>query len=112
MRYLESLEENEEIGGVVFVAGFTDDLGFEEIKTFFKDPIDFEKIKKHCSKFTAIHSDNDPYVDMKYADILKDKLNVKVIVKHGMDHFSGSVDGEKSCLSLPDVSKSVLEMYS
>ncbi len=31
LRYLESLKENEKIGGAVLVAGFTDDLDFKEI---------------------------------------------------------------------------------
>ena len=45
LRYLETLKENQKIGGVVFVAGFTDDLGFDELKNFFTTPINFEKIK-------------------------------------------------------------------
>lgn len=110
LRYLESLGENEKIGGVVLVAGFTDDLGFEELKNFFETPIDFEKIKRHCDTFVLIHSDNDPYVDLKYGDILKEKLGAKLIVKHNMKHFSGPIDKEDSCVSLPDVTEAVLDM--
>jgi len=65
LRYLEGLKEDEKIGGVILVAGFTDNLDFKEIKSFFEAPIDFEKIKNHCSNFVAIHSDNDPYVSLK-----------------------------------------------
>ncbi len=110
LRYLESLEVGEKIGGAVFVAGFTDDLGFEELKNFFETPIDFEKAKSHCPKFIAIHADNDPFVALKYGDIFKEKLDAEVIVKHNMGHFSGPVDDEKSCTELPDVVESVLQM--
>lgn len=110
MRYLETLKDDQKVGGVVFVAGFTDDLGYKELTNFFETPIDFEKIRMKAKYFVAIASDNDPYVDLKYKDILKDKLDAEAIVKHGMNHFSGPVDDEASCLSLPEVSKSVLKM--
>ena len=110
LRYLESLKENEKIGGAIFVAGFTDNLGYEEIKSFFEVPIDFEKIKTHCPKFVAIHSDNDPNVPLKHGDIFKEKLGAKLIIKHKMGHFSGEVDKEDSCTQLPDVVESLLEI--
>jgi len=109
MRYLESLDKDEKIGGVVFVAGFTDNLGFEEIKTFFETPINFEEIKKHCSKFVAIHSDDDPYVDLKYGDILKKEFDAKVIIKHNAKHFSGEIGDKESCNQLSDVKKNIIE---
>ena len=46
-RYLESLAPGQKIGGVVLVAGFTDDLGFKELKNFFTTEIQFEKIKSN-----------------------------------------------------------------
>lgn len=98
------------IGGVVMVAGYTDDLGFKELENFFETPIDFEKIKTKTSHFVAIHSDNDPYVDLKYGDILKEKLGAKLIVKHNMGHFSGPADDSQSVTSLPDVIEAILEM--
>lgn len=104
MRYLETLEEDEKIGGVIMVAGFTEDLGFSEIKNFFEKPFDFSKIKSRVKNgIYAIQSDNDPYVDLRFADILKKKLGAEVIVKHGASHFSGAIEGEKTCSQLPDV---------
>lgn len=109
MRYLETLSDAQKVGGVVFVAGFNENVGFDEIQTFFETPIiDLAKIKtKSKNGFFAIHSDNDPYVDMKYADILKEGLGAEVIVKHAAAHFSGATDGEDVCLELPDVTSSV-----
>ncbi len=37
----------------------------------------------------AIHSDNDYYVALHQADILKERLNAEVVIKKGMGHFSG-----------------------
>lgn len=110
LRYLESLAPGQKIGGVVLVAGYTDDIGFEELKNFFTTPILFEQIKKRAKHFVAIHSDDDPYVALKYGDILKEKLGAELIVKHGMKHFSGAVDEEDSCVELPDVVESILKI--
>jgi predicted alpha/beta hydrolase family esterase len=103
-RYLETLSEKQRVGGVVFVAGFTDDLGFKELSNFFEYPLDFQKVKnKSKNGFIDICSDNDPYVALKYSDVLKEKLDAKVIIKHTMGHFSGSIENEASCTELPDV---------
>lgn len=114
LRYLESLEEDIKITGVVLVAGFTDDLNYmdsieekEVLPDFFQTPVDYEKIKSRASKFVVIHSDNDPYVELKHAEIFKDKLGAKVIIKKGMGHFSGEVDDEKSCTELPEVVEAI-----
>ena len=110
LRYLESLTpEMGRVGGVVFVAGFTDDLGFEELKNFFTTNIDFEKIKRGAKHFVAIHSDDDPYVSLKYGDIFKEKLGANLIIKHAMKHFSGPVDNEDSCTELPDVVEAIIK---
>ncbi len=107
-RYLETLAENEKVGGVVLVAGFTDNLGYEEIKNFFETPLDFVKIKNRVKNgFVAIFSDNDPHVDLKNADVLKEKLGAEIIIKNNMGHFSGAIEGEKSCLELPDAVESI-----
>jgi uncharacterized protein len=107
MRYLETLSADQKVGGVVFVAGFTDDLGFDEIKNFFETPIDFEKIKSRTYKFIAIVSDDDPFVPLDRSDILKEKFGAELIIKHKARHFSGAADGEQACTELPDVVEAV-----
>jgi uncharacterized protein len=88
LRYLETLTLDRRIGGAVLVAGFSDDLGYAELSNFFSKPIDWEKIKSRCGKFVCIHSDNDPYVPLKFADIFKEKLGAEIVVKHGYEHFN------------------------
>lgn len=108
VRYLETFNEDQKIGGAVFVAGFTESLGYDETQSFFETPMDLEKIKtKSKNGFVAIQSDNDPYVDLKHAGILKEKLGAEIIIKHNAKHFSGTIEGENSCLELPEVVESV-----
>jgi uncharacterized protein len=110
LRYLEGLKDGQKVGGAVLVAGFTEDLGFKELKNFFEKPLDFAKIRDHAKSFVAINSDNDPYVPVRYGQILRDELGAKLVIKHKMQHFSGHVGDPGACDSLPDVALSVLAM--
>lgn len=110
MRYLETLTGNQKVGGVVLVAGYTHDLGFEELKNFFETPLDFGKIKTAGKKFILIASDNDPYVPIDQVHVLERGLEGEKIVKHNAKHFSGASDGEEACTELPDVVESILKM--
>ncbi len=105
LRYLENIKAK--TGGTVMVAGFASDLAYDDLKTFFKTPIEWKKIKAHSKRFVAIHSDNDPYVSLHYGnDIFKDKLKAKVVVEHNMGHFS--IDNNVA--KLPSALKAVLEL--
>ena len=106
LRFLEGLGDGEKGGGAVLVAGFTDNLGYKEIDSFFWKPIGWDNIKQHCKRFVVIHSDNDPYVPLKHGHIFEEKLGARLIVKKGQKHFSGS-EGKKE---LPVALESVLEM--
>jgi predicted alpha/beta hydrolase family esterase len=115
LRYLEILKQNEKVGGVILVAGFTDDLRYvdtieDELQNFFETPILWDKIKTKTKNFVAIHSDNDPNVSLKYADVFKEKLRAKIIIKNKMGHFSGAVGEPQSITSLPDVTSEILKM--
>lgn len=101
LKYLQSLQKNERIGGVVLVAGFTNDLGFRPLYNFFNNPLDFEKIRQHCDKFVLIASDNDPYVDDYHTDVLQHRLKADVMIRH-CGHFTE--DKNKSqYLELPEL---------
>jgi len=104
LRYFESI--NDIIGGSVLVAGFSDNLGYKELNSFFTEPIIWNNIRSKCKETIAIHSDDDPYVPLKYADIFEKKLGAKIIIEHNMKHFSGD-DG---ITELPIVLQSILEI--
>lgn len=72
--------------------------------------INFEKIKSKAKSFAVIHSDDDPFVPLKFGDLFKEQLGAKLIIKHQMGHFSGLVDETKSVTSLPEITKAILEM--
>lgn len=104
LRYLETLKKGQRIGGAVLIAGFTSNLGYDDLGKFFTKPINWKKIETHCRKFVAVHSDNDPYVSLHYGSFFKKKLGAKLVVKHNMKHFSGD-DG---ITKLPVVLKELL----
>lgn len=109
LRFLETLKDGEKVGGCVLVAAFAKPPVYEgDMTSFFQTPIDWAKIRSHCSKFVAIHSDNDPFVPLGYADDFKNNLVAKIIVEHNMNHFSG--DDNPPCLKLPSALQTVLEI--
>lgn len=89
LHFIESLKEDQKIGGAILVAGFSESLGIiPEIENFFKHAVDYEKIKLHCDTFIAINSDNDPAVPISRGEVLRDKLNAKLIVMHNAGHIN------------------------
>ncbi len=106
LRYLESLKSREKTGGAVLVAGFTSNLGYKELSSFFARPINWRKIKSRCPKFTAIHSDNDPYASLHYADFFREKLGARIVIERNKKHFSGG-DG---ITKLPSALQAVLRL--
>jgi uncharacterized protein len=104
MRYLEGLTVGQQIGKAIFVAGFTDQLGFKELENFFEKHIDFSEIRSRSKNgFVVIQSDNDPFVSGQYGTRLQEELNAKLTIKHGAKHMSGAVDGEDACTELPEI---------
>ncbi len=95
LRYMEKLPKNTKVGKCIFVAGwfnllentYEDENDKRIGKPWMEIPIDFEKIKKHTNKFLAIFSDDDDCVPLSDADIFKEKLNAKIIVKNNEGHF-------------------------
>ena len=78
---LESLDKP--VKSAFFISGFLGLLGssdFDKInKTFTDRNFNWEKIKQNCKKFYIYHSDNDPYVPIKKATELAEKLDSAVI---------------------------------
>lgn len=95
LRYLETLTEDQKIGGAIFVAGFGERFPKYQSgshDTFFDHALDWSHIRNHCDSFVAIHSDDDPGVNAEQLDLFEDKLGAKVLREHGFGHF-GSADG-------------------
>lgn len=93
LRYLQTI--NIKVGGIIFVAGW---IGLkleayegeedEEIaKPWIETPLDWEKIKSNCDRFTALFSDNDPFVSVSDSEVFKEKLGAKIIIEKNKSHY-------------------------
>ena len=112
MRYLEQLQPETKVGGVLFVGGWINltpkAMGDEESKNiakpWLKKGIDWRKVKLHGNKFIAIFSNDDPFVPVQDAQIFKENLNAKTIIVKGKEHFTkkGSLSDIPEVLSLFD----------
>ncbi len=94
LRYLETLGDDEKVKVCIFVAGFTRPfkgyLGGHD--SFFEQTIDWDKIRERSELFVAIHSEDDPLVNIEELHEFETKLHAKTIPLRGMGHF-GSADG-------------------
>jgi serine hydrolase len=91
------------------ISGFLGLLGqqkFDEInKTFVNKNFDWNKIENNCSKFFVFHSDNDPYVDLKYGQDISKKLGEKLILVKGAGHFNKETGYTKFDLLLEKINE-------
>ncbi|MEK7227559.1 MAG: alpha/beta hydrolase [Patescibacteria group bacterium] len=115
LRYLETLQPGEKIGGAVLVAGWITLTNMDErtpdeirvINDWVNPPFDFDRIKSHCDNFTAIFSDDDPEVPLEEnKETYENKIGAIIIMEHGKGHFTED-DGVKS---LPSALQAILEM--
>lgn len=112
LRYIETLKQNQKIGGAVFVAGRA--MGrktfggrYGKISSFFQSPINWRKIKRRCKKFTGIYSTDDPVVSTENGRLLKRKLGAKLILARNKGHFSRS----DKVYKLPVALSAVADIY-
>lgn len=109
LRYLESLDKDSKIGGVVLASGLTSlikEVGYENVNKFIETTFDFEHIKNTCKNFVVIHGDNDENVPFSDAEFLADKLSCKLIsIPNG-----GHLNGPDGFYKLPEALGSLLKM--
>lgn len=90
--FILSILENYKAKAAFLVAGFYGGpLGLAKYdtinKTFSDKEFNFEKIKENCKNFVSFASDNDPYVPLERSKQLAEKLDSKLIVIPGAEHF-------------------------
>jgi len=98
LRYLEILDSNVKVGGVVLIAPwmYLDSKTIEEegeeiveiAKPWMETPIDWDKIRIHTNKFICLLSDNDPYVPLSNKELFEEKLFAKIIIEHNKGHYA------------------------
>ncbi|MBI2151440.1 serine hydrolase family protein [Candidatus Woesearchaeota archaeon] len=92
---LHILENREETVKAAFlVAGFISPLKnaqFDELNTSFLKEMDWLKIQKNCKRTYVFHSDNDPYVPLKFGKELSEKLGIGVTIVKKAGHFNENI---------------------
>ena len=113
LRYLQGLEPGIKAGGAVLVAGWVhlkpiiEEEGAEELaKPWLETPIDWNKIKTHCTKFAAFFSDDDCYVPIEDSKIFEEKLNAKILIEKGKGHFNE----DAGVMEVPEVLQELLNL--
>jgi predicted alpha/beta hydrolase family esterase len=92
LQYLNNLESNKKIGGVVLAAGFAKPIHFTELNGFFDIALDEEKIKNSVNKIVAINSDNDEHVPYWQAEEIQKRFGAELIkIENGghLNHKTG-----------------------
>lgn len=88
LQLLQNLPEGAEVKAAILVSAFKDDLGWDNLKELFVEPLNFEAIQAHCKMFIFIHSDDDPYCPIDHAEYLALKTGGELIVFEGQGHFN------------------------
>ncbi len=73
---------------LVLVAGWDFDDLTDGHKSFWKNKINHEKIKKNVKEIYVIHSDNDPYITAIQAEDMSKRLGAKFVLVKGAGHFT------------------------
>lgn len=106
LRYLANLSLDLRVGPVIFIAPWltlkpaaTPTKEDQKIaRPWLTTPIDFFRVKPQASSFTAIFSDNDPYVSYEENSVaFKRHLGAKAILVKGQGHF----DDDSGVTQLP-----------
>ncbi len=88
------LLEKYKVNVAFLVAGFDRHLNIEEIKSFFKEPFDYNTIKNNADIY-MLSSDNDPYIELDIAQNLSKTLGAELKVFNNKGHLSaGTKKGE------------------
>lgn len=88
IRYLAELPEEREVGGCVFVAGFSGNIPLPDIAPFYSLPVNFDAAKAHGGRFVCIFSDNDSQVPLERSLTFAKQLGAKIILEKGKGHFT------------------------
>lgn len=109
LRYLESLDNDSKIGGVLLISGPLFEIkkdGYEQVNSFINTTFDFSHIKNVCNNFIVIHGDNDKNVPFSDAEQLVKELSCNLIsILNG-----GHLRGGEGWYQLPQALESLLRM--
>lgn len=105
--YLESLPEENKIGGLVLVSGFYKPLIEDEdpeerkIDHFVDHEFDWNKIKKSSEDIVVVHGDDDESVPFYHAEYISQMLDCELVTISNGGHLSTG----NGCSELPEALK-------
>lgn len=114
---LQRLPKKNVVQKAILVAGFVDaeltEKLFESVPKehyfkLFPKKWDWKKIRSQSKKFIIFQALDDPYVQVRHAETLKEKLNGELILIPGASHFSISTGGERF-KEFPELLQKILE---
>ncbi len=89
LRYLESLDENQEVGGALLVAGFAEPLPhLPELDSFTASVWKDNHIRSRTKQLTILNSDDDEAVPFFNAEHVRDRFNAKLVTVHDAGHIN------------------------
>jgi predicted alpha/beta hydrolase family esterase len=89
LRYLESLDDNQQVGGSLLVAGFAEPLPhLPKLDGFTSDAWKYSYTQSRTKKLTIINSDDDEAVPFFNAEHVRDRFNAKLVTVHGAGHIN------------------------
>jgi len=97
MRFLERLDNNAKVGGIIFVAPWFNlpnletDEEKEIAKPWLETLINTNKIKQVTKNIVTIFSDDDPDVPMSDSKLFQERLKAKIVIENKKGHFSDDV---------------------
>jgi Tat protein secretion system quality control protein TatD with DNase activity len=106
LRYLEQLEEGVKVGGIFLLGTPMDNLGYNELKDFFKTDFAWEKIKASSKKSFVYSSTNDDVVPTDHGKKLAEVLSADLKIIQNAWHFT--VDELPELLT--DITKTITDL--
>ncbi len=111
LRYLASLDSTKQFEGVFLVAPWLRLTGLETseevqiAEPWIALPFDWKKAKARSKSFTALFSDNDPFVCVEDESIFEKMLKAKIFVEEKKGHFDDEAGIVKLPLLLDEIKK-------
>lgn len=93
LRYLETLKENQRIGGAVLVSGPIFEIkkeGYEKVNAFLAPAFNFDHLKNVSKNFAVIHGEDDKSVPFSDGEFLSKNLACELIPIPNGGHLNGS----------------------
>lgn len=107
IRYLETLKDEQKIGGFVSVGGRVIRRPVRKATaSFFESPVSWNRVKRRVKHVVGIYSTDDTVVSLQNGKELKKKLGARLVLENKKGHF----DRETGVFKPPSVLQALLDI--